>query len=287
MQRETRLCQNCRKQFVIEPEDFLFYSKLNVPPPSFCSSCTMQRILTWRNERSLYRRKDAFGKDIISIFAPEKPFTVYDHKSWWSDEWDALNFGRDYDFSRPFFVQFRELLEKVPLPSVINKNAVNSDYCNHSEDSRNCYLIFGSIWNENVLYAKGAIKCKDSVDIFFGNKEELAYENVHCEETYNVSFGKNSNASRDSSFVSDCHGVEGCFLSVNLRNKKYHIFNVPYTKEEYRKKIEEFDLGGYKTQQRLCKEFKEFELRHPKKYAHVINSPGSTGDGLYDCKNCK
>lgn len=283
----TRECQNCKILFEITEDDSSFYERMKVPPPTFCPLCTMQRVMLWRNERSLYHRKDAFGKQVISIFAPEKSLTVYDQKAWWSDEWDVLSFGRDYDFSRPFFVQFRELLKTVPLPSVINKNAVNSDFCNHAEDSRNCYLIFGSIWNENVLYAKGAIKSKDSMDVFFGNKEELAYENIHCEETYNVSFSKNSNAARDSSFISDCHGAESCFLSVNLRNKKYHIFNVPYTKEEYQKKMKEFDLGSYGVQEKLRKVFKEFELKHPKRYAHVINSPGSTGDGLYDCKNCK
>ena len=36
MMDETRVCQNCKKDFVIEPDDFLFYEKMKVPAPTFC-----------------------------------------------------------------------------------------------------------------------------------------------------------------------------------------------------------------------------------------------------------
>ncbi len=31
---ETRLCQNCKTDFVIADEDFNFYTKVEVPPPT-------------------------------------------------------------------------------------------------------------------------------------------------------------------------------------------------------------------------------------------------------------
>ena len=31
MKSETRNCQNCKKDFVIEPDDFSFYEKIKVP----------------------------------------------------------------------------------------------------------------------------------------------------------------------------------------------------------------------------------------------------------------
>ena len=36
-QSQTKNCQNCKKDFVIEPDDFSFYEKMKVPPPTFCS----------------------------------------------------------------------------------------------------------------------------------------------------------------------------------------------------------------------------------------------------------
>ena len=37
MNPETKNCQNCKKDFTIESEDFAFYEKIKVPPPTWCS----------------------------------------------------------------------------------------------------------------------------------------------------------------------------------------------------------------------------------------------------------
>ena len=80
---EKRICQNCEKEFTIDSEDFNFYEKMKVPPPTFCPECRMQRRFAYRNERTLYRRKCALtGKDLISCFAPDVPFKVIDRDLW-------------------------------------------------------------------------------------------------------------------------------------------------------------------------------------------------------------
>ena len=58
MNSETRRCQNCKTDFAIEPEDFAFYEKIKVPPPTFCPECRLIRRSLFRNERVLYRKKD-------------------------------------------------------------------------------------------------------------------------------------------------------------------------------------------------------------------------------------
>jgi hypothetical protein len=110
MQPETRKCQNCNKDFTIEPEDFSFYEKIKVPPPTFCPECRMQRRFTVRNERNLYRREcNLCKKQIVSMYSTEKKFPVYCQTCWWGDKWDPLLHGRKYDFSKPFFLQFIDL----------------------------------------------------------------------------------------------------------------------------------------------------------------------------------
>ena len=134
MNKESRICQNCKDSFTIDPEDFDFYEKIKVPPPTWCPNCRLQRRLMWRNERTLYRRKcDAPGhsEDIISIYPQEVPFKVYDHEFWYGDGWDALKYGRDYDFSRPFFSQFAELERAAPHYNLSVVAMENSDYCNN------------------------------------------------------------------------------------------------------------------------------------------------------------
>ena len=42
MKVETKICQNCKKDFIIEPEDFNFYEKIKVPLPTFCADCAIR-----------------------------------------------------------------------------------------------------------------------------------------------------------------------------------------------------------------------------------------------------
>src|SRR3989344_273751 len=113
---ETRACQNCKQNFTIEPDDFKFYEKMQVPPPTFCPKCRFQRRLAFLNLFNLYQRPcDLCGKNPVSDFAPGSPYKVYCAECWWSDKWDPLDYGRDYDFSRPFFEQIKELWRDVPL----------------------------------------------------------------------------------------------------------------------------------------------------------------------------
>ena len=73
---ETRACQNCKKDFAIEPDDFGFYEKINVPAPTFCPECRRQRRNAWRNTFTLYSRKcESCQKNVVSIYAPDSGIT--------------------------------------------------------------------------------------------------------------------------------------------------------------------------------------------------------------------
>ena len=116
MNTETKICQNCKQNFTIKPEDFGFYEKIKVPPPTFCQECRLQRRLATFNIFNLYQRKcDLCKSDMVSNFPKDSPYTIYCQKCWWSDKWNYLDYGRDYDFSRPFFEQWNELLHKTPI----------------------------------------------------------------------------------------------------------------------------------------------------------------------------
>src|SRR3989339_1913700 len=175
---QTKNCQNCKKDFTIEPEDFNFYEKIKVPPPTFCPECRMIRRMSWRNIRNLYKSTcmgEGHGEPIISIYSKDKPNKVFDQKLWWSEKQDPLEFGLDYDFSKPFFVQFAELVERTPLPNVSNINAINSDYANMTIDSKNCYLVFSANKNEDCFYSEGINDCNNSMDLFASHNSNQLY----------------------------------------------------------------------------------------------------------------
>src|SRR3989344_6684657 len=127
---ENKICQNCQKDFTIEPDDFGFYEKIKVPPPTFCPECRFQRRMSWRNDWHLFKKKEERnGEQIFSFLPQESPAKIYDRDFWISDSWDPTEYGREYDFSRSFFEQFKELLYSVPLPAHSMIDIVNCKYC--------------------------------------------------------------------------------------------------------------------------------------------------------------
>ncbi|MDA2922741.1 hypothetical protein MYX07_05770 [Patescibacteria group bacterium AH-259-L07] len=290
MKSEGKQCQNCKQKFIIEPEDFDFYEKIDVPPPTWCPDCRFQRRFLWRNERFLYKRPSDIpvkNEEIISIYAPEKEYTIYDHHYWWSDNWDALEYGREYDFSKPFFEQFEELLRQVPLSGLSVKNMVNSEYCNVSANEKDCYLISASGSNERVLYSNRVALTKDSMDLYISDRNELCYDVTDSSQCYHVLFSAKCSNCVDSMFLYECVNCQNCYGCVNLRNKQYHLFNKPYSKEEYLRKIEEIDLGSFLTLTREKEKFLEHAKAFPRRYAFMIRSVDCLGDNLKNCKNCK
>jgi hypothetical protein len=284
---ETRICQNCKNEFVIEREDFNFYEKIKVPPPTFCPECRMQRRFAWRNERTLHRNKCAkTGKNLISCFSAESPFTVFERDVWWGDSWDSTEYGIEYDFLKPFFSQFRTLMEKVPHQNLFIGKCVNTSYGNFIGEFRNSYLISASWVGDNVAYASRANECKDCMDMFTVNKCEFSYEDVSSSKCYETFFSQNADSCTSSYFLYDCKNCINCFGCTSLRNKSNCMWNVQYTKEEYEKRLKELDIGNFENFIKIKKEFEKLKLSAIRKFANIVNSNNVSGDDIFHADNC-
>ena len=286
---ETRNCQNCKTQFVIEPDDFSFYEKIQVPPPTWCWKCRAMRRMSFRNFRNLYNQIcAATGKKIFSMIPPSAPMPAYSREYWWSDAWDPMEYGKEYDFSKPFFQQFKELYHAVPASSILGSNLVNSEY-NLGLDLKNCYLCFDTGYSEDSAYSVSLQKSKNCVDTINCKLCEFCYWCINCTSCNKVFFSRNLNACADVWFSQDCVGCTDCFGCTNLRNKSYHIFNQPYTKEEYIKKFQEFKLDSWTGLQKARKEAEAFWVSNPVRFRHGLKDFGCTGDYLYnvsELRNC-
>ena len=65
-------CRATDVEFEITAKDLAFYQDLGVPTPTLCPAERQRRRLSFRNERSLYRRRcDGTGKTIISMYSPD------------------------------------------------------------------------------------------------------------------------------------------------------------------------------------------------------------------------
>ncbi|MFA6586211.1 MAG: hypothetical protein WCS86_03580 [Candidatus Paceibacterota bacterium] len=291
---ENRKCQNCKKEFTIEAEDFKFYEKVKVPSPMFCPECRLIRRLSWRNDLTFYNRKcDLCGKNIISLYHKDKPLTVYCNKCWWSDKWDPKSYARDIDFSRPFFEQFRELQDKVPLLSLINDDGIGSVNCEYTQNTtyaKNCYMGAMSWRTEDLMYyyhidGPDTRDVVDSLDLFY--YLQIIYDSIFLEHSYNCRNCYYSTGLTDCVLCYDCKGCSNCFMCANLRQKKYCIFNKQYTKEEYENIIRDYQLHSYSGTERAKGEFTNFLSKQIRRFANIRNSVNCTGDCLLNSKNLK
>ncbi|MFH1387681.1 MAG: hypothetical protein ABIG88_00015, partial [Patescibacteria group bacterium] len=286
MNQKTKTCQNCKIKFSIELEDIKFYKKVGVPAPTFCSECRMRRRFAFRNQKNIYKRKcDASGKDIFSTFSPELQVKVYNSSIWNSDKWNPMEYGKDYDFNKPFFEQFNQLRKEVPYSSGSVVNMVNSDYCANAENLKNCYLVFEASLCEDCAYCVEIAYSKDCYDNSHLAKCELCYESFLSAGCYKTFFSADCADCQEVLFSLNCINCSNCFGCVNLRHKKYHIFNKPYSKEEYFKKFKKFNTGSYQNVLSFLKKVNKFYLKFPNKFIHGQKNANVTGDDIYNSKN--
>ncbi len=289
MKIETKNCQNCKKEFTIESEDFNFYEKIKVPPPTFCPECRLIRRFAIRNERALYKRKcDLCGEEKILIYPADSSYKVYCFSCFYSDKWDGETYGRDYDFSRSFFEQYNELFKNVPRLGTIKQGFnTNSEYTNRVSDLKNCYLIFASNENENCYYGVSYWGSRDSMDCYNIHKSERCYECIDCYDSNGLKYSKECNSCIDSDFLSNCRNCQNCFGCTNLRNKSNCIFNKQYSKEEYQKKISEFKISDRGELEKIKKLVAEEFLKHIMPSLVEYHSVNSSGNWIENSKSVK
>ena len=286
MNSETKKCQNCKKDFIVDSEDYNFYEKFSsassgeVPPPTFCPECRMIRRFVIRNERALYKRKcDLCGEEKILIYPKDSEYKIYCFACFFSDKWDGKTYEKDYDFSKTFFEQYIQLFKSVPRLGTIKQGFnTNSEYTNRVSDLKNCYLIFGSNDNENCFYGVSFWGSRDSMDCYNIRKCERCFECIDCYNCNGLKYSTECNSCIDSMFLLNCRNCQNCFGCVNLRSKNYCIFNEQYSRDEYFQKISEFKINNRieieKMKKKVQKYFSNFFVPALVEY-HSVNVSGN------------
>jgi len=302
---EQKTCKQCNQEFEITNVDLEFYKKVSptfdgpegatsegkqylIPPPTLCPECRWRRRITFRNERELYKRKcDLSGKDILSMYPPDVPFPVYYITEWFSDKWNPMDYGKDFDFSKTFFEQFKNLSNKVPRFHAYIDPLVqeNSEYTNCAIGMKNCYLVSQATDCEDCYYSRGIHNSKDCCDCLRTNKSELCYECVNAFNDFRCFFCQDCSNCSDCYFSSDLRGCKNCFGCHSLQQKQYYIFNKSVSKEQW----EAFAKKNFSFTNNSIEEFKrksyEIRMQVPHRFAHLLKCENCTGDHLVESKN--
>lgn len=307
----VKQCKQCAVEFEVTERDKCFLDKMSpviggvkheIPPPTLCYLCRLQRKMPWRAELHLFQRTSDFsGKPMLSFYPPDADCKVYSIDEWYSDNWDALEYGRDFDFNRPFFEQFVELIKVVPLMGMSGFGHENSDYVNNASWCKNCYLIAGANKDEDCYYCNFVNDSKNCVDSAFIRYCELCYECIDCWNCYDLKYSYNCHGCSESYFLHNCKNCQNCFGSVNLVNKKFVYFNEQLSEEEYFKRVNALGLDKRSNVKKIAEYFEQHRLKYPYKYMNgEMNENASGGEvmnsrniencfdvsGLEDCKNC-
>lgn len=281
-----RICKQCGTTFSFDQQDLDFFQKISpkfgnikieMPLPTLCPDCRNIRRQLFRNDRTFYNRKcDLSGKQFVSTFAPGSPYKVYHPDAWYGDGWNAMDYGRDFDFSRPFFDQFAELMHDVPRLGINIVNCENSYYCNFCSDNKDCYLDIAGEANRDCYFNLFVKYSRNIVDSTFVYNSELCYECINCYDCYNAQNSMYLENCSDCFFSFDLKSCKNCLFSHGLRNKEYFIFNEKKTKQQYHDYICKLHMGSYGQRQKLYKGWTEFKL----------NNAIFRGNYFLNCENC-
>lgn len=286
-----RICPISGTPFEITDADMAFLDKVSpmingkkyaIPPPSLSPDARLQRRLASINMRNLHRRKnDMTGETLISIYPPESKRIICEERFWWGDDWDPLEYGRDFDFSRSFFEQYEQLLQVVPHANVVIDGNENCDFTNYVGWSQDCYLCFCADRNQDCMYLHDVIDSTDCYDCLLSYKLQRCYECIDCKDCYAVLHAENSENCSDSQYLYDCIGCKNCIGCTGLRQKEYCILNDQYSEQEYGKRKREVaeDPSAFKV------DYQALLQKHPRRPTFGLHNENVSGDYLYHCRN--
>ena len=289
-------CLRCEAVFEVTESDMVFLKKispeiqgkvLRIPPPKLCPDCRAQRRLAFRNERKLYSRKCGLcKKNMVTIYSSDKPYVTYCNDCWWGDQWSPLDYGHEFDFTRPFFEQFEDLMKTVPLIGLWNGRAENAEFNNNCFSLKNSYMCFNTDFGQNNYYCYISEYNDDVVDCAYMHKSQLSYECLDSRNIYHCFFSRELENSQDCYFSSDLIGCKNCFGCHGLRHKEYYMFNKPVTPQEWEQKVKKM-IFSHANILEFKKLSAEVSAKVPQINLKLIQCENCEGDHLYGCKNAK
>ena len=213
-------------------------------------------------------------------------YKVYATDEWWGDSWDGLSYGRDFDFSRPFFEQFHELQLEVPRIALFNVNPFNSDYCQQAYNNKNCYLCTVLKDCEDCMYISHSNNLRDCYDCDYVQHSELCYECTDGQHLYACIGCEHCINCHELYFCIDCIGSSNCIGCWGLRNQKYCIFNKQYTKEEFQEKLALLKLSNWSSFIQARSKIQSTIDKGNQRTDFNINTIDCTGNRTVNAQNC-
>ena len=178
-----------------------------------------------------------------------------------------------------FLKEYRKLQLKTPRLSSFLLNSTNSTYTFNVDQAKNLYLIANSVNCQDCMYGRDVYDCSDCTDCNHVKNCTLCFGCLNCRNCYNCDFLQDSENCTDCRYGYYLRGCKNCIGCAGLTHKEFHIFNQPYSKDEYFKKIKTLNDEDIK------KGFEKTKLQTPRINLSVINAENVTGNCIYNSKD--
>jgi len=282
-------CSKTGEPYKITDREEAFAKGIAMPHLPLSPTERFRQLMATRNEWKLYPRTcNKTGEKILSAYAKDSPYLIYKNDVWWGDSWDAVEYGREFDFSRPFFDQFYELQLKVPREGTSVFQCENCDYNSHIRQSKNCYLNSLVVRAEDMHYCYWMVDVEDTLDSCYhiSGKSSLCYECVDFGNCYNCIALQESYNCNECSFSYELRSCDHCIFCSNISNKSYHIANKPCSKEEYELLRAKLINGSSESWKSAYGRFLDVCKNAVHRSAHNTHCENVSGDHIFDSKNC-
>jgi len=279
-------CIECSQNFDYLSGEKEAYKKQDFPLPLNCNECRQRRRMIFRNERSLYYNKSSkSGKKIITIYSEDAPFKIIDQDEWWDDSFDATIYERNFDFTKPFFEQFKDLQKDVPRWARQHLDCENAEFTNNCANVKNSYLDFSCNDCEDIFYCTKVYYTKNCFDSMWLYNSQYCAECVQSHNCYNTHYSQLCENCSDSHFLFDCRDCRNCILCAGARNGEYMVLNKKYSKEEFENQKKEFLKTLHGDKNKVVKLFEELKQNVARKNVHNLSAEACTGDYISNSRS--
>lgn len=280
-------CPVTGKTFEVSPAEMELRKKLGIEGGPELSPIARWQILGafWQHWALHKRKCDKTGRPIVSVFSEDCPYPV-----WHKDEWIryADPPAAEIDLAKPVFPQMWELFRRCPIAHNMGANNENCEYTDDWWYGRNCYMCHSGHGCEDLKYCYRDVSVKNSQFCVFSFDSERCVDLIFSHKCFRSAYLFHCWQVSESAFLYDCRNCNHCMFCTNLRNKSYCFANQQLTKEEYEKRLEEWDVRSRTVYEHAKQEFLKMLRKNAWHRALFLDlCQNCTGNFLYECKDCE
>ncbi len=139
---------------------------------------------------------------------------------------------------RKLFKEVKKIRPHIYMRANHEEGLCTGDYISNSDSCQFCFDVEKCL---NCLYMNNTNSCMHCTDVSFAGEDPVvnSYEIMSGMGLHDCNFCSTCWYGKNLEYCEYCFECEHCFGCTALKNRKFYILNLPYSPDEYFKKVEE------------------------------------------------